>query len=210
MSQQRIRFWLCFLTSILASVEFVHGSTSPRSPQNNKRDQEEQLTTVQQLPLHPNFQAGDASPIPGFPKLPSISIDASQFPPLDQIPPTDSEFVKKWLAKIDLSKAPNARITGENGCTNTTFNSESIAKAGADGNCWWTCGGCTREADISTCPNKGVWGASYDDGPSPYTPNILEYLDKHQLKATFFVVGSRAISYPEILQAEYMASHQQW
>lgn len=52
------------------------------------------------------------------------------------------------------------------------------------------------------------WGLTYDDGPSPYTSDLLAYLDEVKLKSTFFVVGSRVISYPEILQAEYMAGHQ--
>ncbi|KAG8733561.1 chitin deacetylase [Ceratobasidium sp. 414] len=53
-----------------------------------------------------------------------------------------------------------------------------------------------------------TWGVSYDDGPSPYTPNLLQYLDQQQLKSTFFIVGSRAISRPQILQTEYMGGHQ--
>lgn len=49
---------------------------------------------------------------------------------------------------------------------------------------------------------------SYDDGPSPYTPKLLEYLEAHNLKSTFFVVGSRAISRPEMLAYEHMTGHQ--
>lgn len=52
------------------------------------------------------------------------------------------------------------------------------------------------------------WGLTYDDGPSLYTPDLLDYLDQENLKSTFFIVGSRAISYPPILQAEYMEGHQ--
>ena len=37
---------------------------------------------------------------------------------------------------------------------------------------------------------------------------MLQYLQDHDLTATFFVVGSRAISYPALLQQEYMAQHQ--
>ncbi|KAG0149565.1 hypothetical protein CROQUDRAFT_28664, partial [Cronartium quercuum f. sp. fusiforme G11] len=154
------------------------------------------------------FPAGTASPIPGFPSLPSVTIDPAQYPPLDKVPPIDSDVVKQWLSRIDLTKAPKSSVTGQNGCSNTTYNAEAITKAGADGNCWWTCSGCTRDTDISSCPNKGTWGVTFDDGPSPYTPNILQYLDQHKIKATFFVVGSRAISQPQILQAEYMALHQ--
>ena len=52
------------------------------------------------------------------------------------------------------------------------------------------------------------WGLTYDDGPALHTGDLLSYLDQQNLKATFFVVGSRAISYPALLQQEYMAQHQ--
>jgi peptidoglycan/xylan/chitin deacetylase (PgdA/CDA1 family) len=52
------------------------------------------------------------------------------------------------------------------------------------------------------------WGLTYDDGPSFYTSNLLSYLDQAKLKSTFFVVGSRVISFPAVLQSEYMAGHQ--
>ena len=78
----------------------------------------------------------------------------------------------------------------------------------AQQNCWWTCGGCVRDTDVTDCPDKLTWGLTYDDGPAVYTPDLLDYLDEVDLKATFFVVGSRVISYPKTLQEEYMAGHQ--
>jgi len=74
--------------------------------------------------------------------------------------------------------------------------------------CWWTCGGCTRDTDVTTCPDKMTWGLTYDDGPAFYTPNLVEYLNDQKLKATFFVIGSRVISNPFTLQEQYMAGHQ--
>lgn len=53
-----------------------------------------------------------------------------------------------------------------------------------------------------------TWGLSFDDGPSPDTPRLLNYLAAHNLHSTFFVVGSRVISRPEMLQTEYMEGHQ--
>ena len=53
-----------------------------------------------------------------------------------------------------------------------------------------------------------TWGVSFDDGPSPYTPLLLDYLNSVDITTTFFIVGSRAISRPEILLSEYMAGHQ--
>jgi peptidoglycan/xylan/chitin deacetylase (PgdA/CDA1 family) len=37
---------------------------------------------------------------------------------------------------------------------------------------------------------------------------LLSFLNEKQLKSTFFIVGSRAISRPDILAAEYMQGHQ--
>jgi len=49
---------------------------------------------------------------------------------------------------------------------------------------------------------------TYDDGPGFYTTQLLDYLDSVNLKSTFFVVGSRALSFPTILQSEYLKQHQ--
>ena len=41
---------------------------------------------------------------------------------------------------------------------------------------------------------------TFDDGPDPeFTPAILNILNRHHVKATFFLVGSRAALYPEII-----------
>jgi len=82
------------------------------------------------------------------------------------------------------------------------------ANASSSGTCWWTCGHCSRSTDVITCADKFTWGSSFDDGPSFYTPNLLEYLNQQSITTTFFVVGSRAISFPNILQTEYMLGHQ--
>lgn len=42
---------------------------------------------------------------------------------------------------------------------------------------------------------------TFDDGPNPlFTPLLLDLLEEHQIKATFFVVGAKAEKYPEILK----------
>ncbi|ORY51647.1 glycoside hydrolase/deacetylase, partial [Rhizoclosmatium globosum] len=45
-------------------------------------------------------------------------------------------------------------------------------------------------------------------GPSQYTPDLLATLAKYGIKATFFVIGSQAILYPDILLAIHQAGHQ--
>jgi peptidoglycan-N-acetylglucosamine deacetylase len=49
---------------------------------------------------------------------------------------------------------------------------------------------------------------TFDDGPHPqYTHHILEVLDKHCVKATFFSVGKMALSYPNALKEVMARGH---
>ncbi len=41
---------------------------------------------------------------------------------------------------------------------------------------------------------------TYDDGPSKYTPQILDCLERYGAKATFFVVGTGVNSYPDTIR----------
>lgn len=50
---------------------------------------------------------------------------------------------------------------------------------------------------------------TFDDGPDPErTPAVLESLQKHNVRATFFVVGTRAEKYPELLQQMAAQDHE--
>jgi len=145
------------------------------------------------------------SSIPNAPALPNAALLLpSNYPALDLHPPIDSPEVQQWIAEVNATGIviPNLSLTNLGGCPNNT------AAAADQSRCWWTCGGCTRANDVTECPTKLDWGLTYDDGPAPYTPNLLTYLDQVNLKSTFFVVGSRAISYPATLQLEYMGGHQ--
>lgn len=115
------------------------------------------------------FDAGAFSPSMGFPAL-------------DTIPDTNSSLVQQWIKEVQSSgvKIPDLVQSVEGGCE---ANPGLVANTSR---CWWTCGGCTRDTDITTCPDKVrcpllprglfltsfpqmTWGLSYDDGPSPYS-----------------------------------------
>ncbi|MFC4182899.1 polysaccharide deacetylase family protein [Saccharococcus thermophilus] len=50
---------------------------------------------------------------------------------------------------------------------------------------------------------------TFDDGPDPYyTPKLLDLLKKHQVKATFFVVGHKAKQYPDIVRRMHEEGHE--
>ncbi|CAE6359552.1 unnamed protein product [Rhizoctonia solani] len=166
------------------------------------------------VPLSATPTAGSPPVISGAPNLPPIP-DMSSYPPGGQMIPTDSPEVKEWLAEIAASGViiPNTTpykplpddAVGETLCS---LNPEASAAGKADGNCWWSCSSCTRDTDVVTCPDKMAWGLTFDDGPSPYTPKVLNYLAEKNLKASFYVIGANVVNHPEILQATYLAGHE--
>ena len=55
---------------------------------------------------------------------------------------------------------------------------------------------------------REVW-LTIDDGPDPDdTPRILQLLEAHQARATFFVVGKNAAAYPGLIKAVTDAGHE--
>ncbi|CAH1766104.1 4908_t:CDS:2, partial [Entrophospora sp. SA101] len=128
--------------------------------------------------------------------LSPIAIEAQRpgYPPVDTPPPP----VAAWTALVDSSKVPNApvRKVGDPCDPKDPF-------------CYWSCTNCVKnETDVKICPQKGDWGITYDDGPSPFTPTILDYLGSKGLKATFFVIGSRATNHPDVLLRASKEGHQ--
>ncbi|CAJ0648475.1 5791_t:CDS:2 [Entrophospora sp. SA101] len=127
-----------------------------------------------------------------------IFIEAQGFtgyPAVDVPPPMKEEW------KVDLSNVPKAPIVAKN-----KVGEDCPAK---DPFCNWSCTNCVNnKTDYIQCPDKIVWGITYDDGPSEYTPKILDYLKEKNVKATFFIVGSRVTENPEILNRTYNEGHQ--
>jgi len=49
---------------------------------------------------------------------------------------------------------------------------------------------------------------TFDDGPNPYyTPQILNILQKYNVKATFFCIGRLVAAYPALVRQEYAAGY---
>src|SRR5690554_3230039 len=49
---------------------------------------------------------------------------------------------------------------------------------------------------------------TFDDGPDPrYTPQLLDLLKKHHIRATFFVLGEKVKAYPEIIERIVSEGH---
>jgi peptidoglycan/xylan/chitin deacetylase (PgdA/CDA1 family) len=56
--------------------------------------------------------------------------------------------------------------------------------------------------------SEPVAAITFDDGPHPeYTPQVLEILERHGARGTFFIVGESAQRHPEILQRMLQGGH---
>jgi peptidoglycan/xylan/chitin deacetylase (PgdA/CDA1 family) len=56
--------------------------------------------------------------------------------------------------------------------------------------------------------NDGTIGLTFDDGPNPaVTPQLLELLDRHQVRATFFVIGTHVRQFPELAREISQRGH---
>jgi len=53
-----------------------------------------------------------------------------------------------------------------------------------------------------------VAALTFDDGPNPkFTPCLLDILEKHKARATFFMLGENAQRYPQLVQRVARAGH---
>jgi peptidoglycan/xylan/chitin deacetylase (PgdA/CDA1 family) len=61
---------------------------------------------------------------------------------------------------------------------------------------------------IGLPPGSRQMALTYDDGPNdPYTQRLLEVLERHQVKATFFLIGKFVKQRPDIARAVVGAGH---
>ena len=56
--------------------------------------------------------------------------------------------------------------------------------------------------------SRRVLALTFDDGPSESTPRLLDLLDRHSARATFFMCGQNARRYPAIARAVVAAGHE--
>ena len=67
--------------------------------------------------------------------------------------------------------------------------------------------GLSVSCDVKICDVKLI-AFTFDDGPSNYTKELLDYLQERGFKVTFFLVGDRLASYPETLKRQVAEGHE--
>ena len=67
---------------------------------------------------------------------------------------------------------------------------------------------CRYESEITTPPPPQRVALTFDDGPEPgQTEHILEVLERHQVPATFFMIGEKAKRHPDLVAAVQRSGH---
>jgi peptidoglycan-N-acetylglucosamine deacetylase len=67
---------------------------------------------------------------------------------------------------------------------------------------------CTGSYSSPDAPSGKKIALTFDDGPSSiYTPQILEILDKHRAKATFFILGKNIEGNQDLIREIYRKGH---
>jgi peptidoglycan/xylan/chitin deacetylase (PgdA/CDA1 family) len=109
----------------------------------------------------------------------------------------------EWLKDLDLTDIKGRiRSVGSGVC-------EDAKCDGTDNDeCFESCGSPVAPEDIYGCPNERTWALTFDDGPTNITTQLLDLLDKTNVKVTFCVLGAHAKQYPEIVKRAYESGHQ--
>src|SRR5206468_4992188 len=65
-----------------------------------------------------------------------------------------------------------------------------------------------RGAITHVATGEAIAALTFDDGPHPeFTPRLLDILDKHRARATFFMLGENARRHPDLVQRVAQVGH---
>lgn len=109
--------------------------------------------------------------------------------------------MKNYTTKTVKSyKTGSLKVDGLQNGQKYYFTVKAIHKADADGNSKMS----KRDSVWTINPDKKMIALTFDDGPGPYTQDIVDQLDKYNSSAPFFVVGNRVASYNSALKSAYV------
>ncbi|KAI8077920.1 uncharacterized protein B0P05DRAFT_543334 [Gilbertella persicaria] len=123
---------------------------------------------------------------------------SEKFPEPGSIPTPKPEWLE-LIKNVNITKAPVYKVA--------PGQSPQPEVAGQDPYCDWTFTGCFGKDDLYQCP-KDQWALTFDDGPSEFSPKLYDYLDKENIKVTFFMVGGQVTKFPDYVLRAYKAGHE--
>jgi len=157
-------------------------------------------------PVHSLFRR--AAPDDGTP-YPAVGTPewAAGFPNPAAGVPDHNTIPASWIAALNEAvsegKIPNVPVT-----TNTP-NTSPVYPTGVDPMSPQVCSAtyrCRIPGDIWDAP-PGIYASSFDDGPLPPTPQLVDFLGTNSLTTSFFMIGTNILYYPTQFLAAFNAGH---
>lgn len=145
-----------------------------------------------------HISANDSSPPPKKPVNPDYKSKPQGMTLFPQWL-TDLTGLKEWpgqnppyipMANINLDFLPVVPLRALGNCTGID-----------NSHCAFDCNRCTAPDDIVSCP---LLSQTFDDGPGPATPKLLENL---QTRTTFFTQGINVVRFPETFKLQHEKGH---
>ncbi|GAA6020136.1 hypothetical protein JCM11491_005539 [Sporobolomyces phaffii] len=107
----------------------------------------------------------------------------------------------EWVAKYNEAKAAG-KIPGDAPSTLDLTGNIAYApgvKTGKNGVCSWTVAHCFDQYDVSDAPD-GMYGVSFDDGPTESSPALYDLLTANNQTATHFLIGTTILQNLDVFQ----------
>jgi hypothetical protein len=162
------------------------------------------LTTASPAVTTPSTPSPSSAPAPSTPSLiplpPFSGTFANIYPAQNEIPHTDTDLVKKWMSELNTTAIESFPVVPF-----TAGGDPQNPKAVPEAACDWTITNCINK-DLTTCP-LGVWGLTYDDGPTEFSGPLYDALDETDQKATLFYIGSNVVQNWQLARRACAAGH---
>ncbi|CDU24419.1 related to chitin deacetylase precursor [Sporisorium scitamineum] len=128
-------------------------------------------------------------------QLATTSKNGMPYPPAGSDPPPASSLPKAWIDRYNAKKAAGLIPDIPRSITDPNTRA-TVYPAGTDmaNVCSWTVQKCDT-GDIWLAPDNYV-AVTFDDGPTPQSLDLIEYLQAQETSATHFLIGSAIVWNP--------------
>ncbi|KAK0542963.1 hypothetical protein OC845_006360, partial [Tilletia horrida] len=131
------------------------------------------------------------------------SASGQNYPTEWQLAPASSnkpEWIQALNDAIAAGKIPNIPPS-------KLVNGQPTYPAGTPDPCNWSNTQCQGKGDIYYAPN-GYMGIQFDDGPTPASSQLREFLTQNDIAATHFMIGSNILDYSSEFDAIFKVPNQ--
>jgi cellulose synthase/poly-beta-1,6-N-acetylglucosamine synthase-like glycosyltransferase/peptidoglycan/xylan/chitin deacetylase (PgdA/CDA1 family) len=192
-------------------VEFDSASLNPHYSYYDEHDHVHQVWMLDAVTAYNELRASERLGVQGTALWRLGSADTSMWPIWDAVRPDDA--IRQKLT--DLPPGPDLILEGDgdvwhfidtpkHGKRSFTYDAATDLFTGETYDAYPL----SYHIDqLGAAKNK--LALTFDDGPDPtWTPKILDILKEKNVPATFFVIGSDASRWPQLLQREYAEGHE--